>query len=119
MEDFCDDPVQVYLREVAAVTPLTQEQEADCERHVRAGDLEAGRAGKDLVEANLTLVVEIAKRYQNERIHVLDLIQEGNTALFHALKTFRDSGEQSFSAYAAAHVERAIAQAAAAGSSCT
>jgi RNA polymerase sigma factor (sigma-70 family) len=93
------------------VAPLTQEQEAECVRHVRAGDLETGRAERDLVEANLTLVLVIAALYQNERVHVLDLIQEGNTALLHALKTFRDSREESFSAHAAVCVERAIAEA--------
>jgi RNA polymerase primary sigma factor len=110
VEDFCDDPVQVYLREMA-VAPLTQEQEAECERHVRAGDLEAGRAGRDLVEANLALVVSIAQRYPNERVHVPDLIIEGNNALVRALKTFPASHEESFLAHAAICVERAIAEA--------
>jgi DNA-directed RNA polymerase sigma subunit (sigma70/sigma32) len=117
MDDFCDDPVQIYLREVAVTPPLTGEQEAECIRHVLAGDREAERAGEDLVEANLALVVEIAQRYPNERVHVLDLIQEGNNALLRALKTFRESREESFSAHAERAISEAVAAATATGGS--
>jgi RNA polymerase primary sigma factor len=116
MDDFLvsDDPFEVYLREVSKVPPLSPEQEAARVQHVRAGDPEAERAGKDLVEANLALVVSIAQRNSNDRIYILDLIIEGNNGLMRALKTFRDSHEESFSVHATPHIERAIAEALAA-----
>ena len=60
---FDDDPVQVYLREVVAVPPLTNDQEIELSRHVLANDQQAESAGKTLVEANLAMVVSIAERY--------------------------------------------------------
>lgn len=66
-----------------------------------------------LVEANLHLVVSIAERYQNDRVHILDLIVKGNDGLLGALYTFADSREDSFSDWAAAHAEHVIADAAA------
>lgn len=107
-EEFIDDPVQVYLREVGIAT-LTPEEEAACVRQFRAEGSESDRAGARLMEANLSLVVSIAERYANDRIHVLDLIIEGNNALFTAFKAFRESDHHKFSAYAAPSVERAIA----------
>jgi len=59
------------------------------------------------------LVVSIAERYRNDRIHILDLIQKGNDGLLVALQTFTDSGEDDFSAFATTHIECAIAEAAA------
>jgi RNA polymerase primary sigma factor len=105
---YIDDPVQVYLTEVCKVPPLSHDEEISCVQHIRAGDQQAESAERLLVEANLGLVVSIAERYRNERIHILDLIQEGNDGLVRALRTFKDSGESSFSAYAAVHIERAI-----------
>jgi len=98
--------VRVYFREVATIPPLTPEQEAACVQHLRAGDQEAERAGKNLAEAQLALVVSIAQRYPNPRVHTLDLIIAGNNGLLEALKTFRDSHEESFSAYATPYIER-------------
>ena len=106
-----DDPVKVYLAEVHKVPPLSRGEEIRCVQHVRAGDQQAESAGKRLVEANLHLVVSIAERYRNDRIHILDLIQKGNDGLMGALRTFSDSGEDSFSPYATARIERAIAEA--------
>ena len=71
----------------------------------------AETAGKDLVEAHLLLVVSIAQRYRNDRIHVLDLIQEGNKGLLRALETLSESCHDSFAAHATGHIERAIAEA--------
>jgi DNA-directed RNA polymerase sigma subunit (sigma70/sigma32) len=65
------------------------------------------------VEANLHLVVSIAERYQSDRVHILDLIVKGNDTLLGAVYTFADSNEDSFPAWAAAHAEHAIAEAAA------
>jgi DNA-directed RNA polymerase sigma subunit (sigma70/sigma32) len=111
VEDFVDDPVLTYLRAVAAIRPLTPEQEADCIRHVRARDQEAERAGKTLVEAHLAMVVSVAERYPDSPIGILDLIIEGNLGLVRALRTFRDSQEETFAVHALPHVERAIAEA--------
>ena len=108
---FDDDPLQVYLREVGALPPLTKDQEIELSRHVLANDQQAESAGKALVEANLAMVVSIAQRYPSGNMHVLDLVQRGNDGLLHALKTFPDHPDESFSAYAAACVDAAIARA--------
>ena len=111
---FADDPLAVYLSELHRIPPLSRDEEMDCIDHVRAGDQMAESAGKRLAEANLLLVVSIAERYrndQNDQIHMLDLIQKGNDGLMGALRTFSDSGEDSFSPYATARIERAIAEA--------
>jgi RNA polymerase primary sigma factor len=82
---YIDDPVQVYLAEVCKVPALSRDEEFSCVQHIRAGDQQADSAERLLVEANLRLVVSIAERYRNERIHILDLIQEGNDGLVRAL----------------------------------
>ena len=106
-----DDPVQVYLREARAVPPLRKDQEIELSRHVLANDPQAQSAGKTLVEANLAMVVSIAERYPRPNMHFLDLVQKGNDGLLFALKTFPDHPNQSFSTYAAACVDAAIAKA--------
>ena len=108
---FDDDPVQVYLREVGSVPPLTKDQEFELSRHVLSNDQHVESAGKTLVEANLAMVVSIAERYPRGNMHLLDLVQRGNDGLLSALKTFPDHPNQSFSAYAAACVDAAIAKA--------
>ena len=107
---FDDDPVQVYLREVGTFQ-LTKDQETELSQHVLANDQEAESAGKTLIEANLAMVVSLAKRYPRGNMHLLDLLQRGNDGLFYALKTFRDHSDQSFSAYAATCADAAIAKA--------
>jgi len=106
-----DNPVHVYLREVGTVPPLTKDQEIELSRHVLAKDPQAESAGKALVEANLAMVVSIAESYPRGQMHLLDLIQRGNDGLLFALKTFPDHRDQSFSDYAAACVDAAIAKA--------
>ena len=108
---FDDDPIQVYLREVGTVPPLTKDQEIELSQHVLANDQQAEGAGKTLVEANLAAVVSMAKRYPRGNMHLLDLIQRGNDGLLYALKTFPDHPNQSFSAYATACADAAIAKA--------
>ena len=76
----------------------------------------ADSAGKRLAEAHLLLVVSVAERYQDDRNHILDLIQKGNLGLLRAVQTLGETSHDSFSAYAAVHIERAIREAAA---SCT
>jgi DNA-directed RNA polymerase sigma subunit (sigma70/sigma32) len=103
-----DDPVRVYLNEMSKVPPLTQDQEAECARHIRAGDDQAELSKKDLVEANLALVVQIAQQHPSEHVHILDLIQMGNQALLAAVQAFANSDAEDFSALAARFIERAI-----------
>jgi len=108
---FVDNPEGLYLSEVLKVPPLSPAEEIRCLQHIRAGDEQAEAARKRLREANLHLVVSIAERNRNDRIHFLDLIVKGNDGLMGALQTFGDSGEESFPAYATACIERAIAEA--------
>jgi RNA polymerase primary sigma factor len=103
-----DDPVKVYLHEMGSVPPLTREREMECVRHIRARDEQADEAMKDLIEPNLALVVSIAQRHPSDHIHILDLIQIGNDALFKALRAFPDSSAEDFPAFAALFIERAI-----------
>lgn len=102
------DPVEVYLNEMGKVPPMTRQQEMECARHIRARDEHADVAEKDLVEANLTLVVAIARKHPSDRIHILELIIVGNDALMQAVRAFPDSNADNFSAFAALYIERAI-----------
>jgi len=106
-----DDPVQVYLREVGTIPLLTIAEEARLSHHVQAHSDQAESAGRRLVEANLVLVVTIAKRHRSAGIHVLDLIQKGNDGLLFALQTFADAPRKTFSAYASQCIEQAISKA--------
>ena len=77
-----DDPVRMYLKEIGQVKLLTADEEIELAKRVSEGD----KAAKDrLTEANLRLVVSIAKKYSGRGLHILDLIQEGNTGLTRAI----------------------------------
>ena len=76
----------LYLRDIAKVPLLTPEQEQELARRVQGGDAEAER---HLTEANLRLVVRVARRYLNRGLSLLDLIEEGNLGLLHAVTKFR------------------------------
>ena len=106
-----DDPLDVYLAELKNVPPLDREEEMECIQHVRAGDQQAEAAGERLVEANLQLVVTIAERYPRNKMHLLDLIQEGNRGLLTAIQTLRESAVDNFSIHATPLIERAISEA--------
>jgi len=106
-----DDPVRVYLSEIGNVPPLTREREMHCIRLIRSRDEQAELAKKDLLEANLALVVCIAQKHPSDRIHILDLIITGNNALMQALRAFADSDAQNFTAYAEPFIENAIVHA--------
>jgi DNA-directed RNA polymerase specialized sigma subunit len=109
-----DDPVEVYLatlREEAP--PLSGQEEILCVQHIRAKDQHSESARLRLFQHYAQLVVTIAKRFQNDRIHVLDLIVKGNEGLMEALNGFADSQDESFAAYARRYIERAVSQTAA------
>src|SRR5690606_35898249 len=83
--DFLNDVTQIYLNESGANPLLTAEEEGVLTRRVRAGDFEARQT---MIERNLRLVVNIAKHYLNRGIPLLDLVEEGNLGLMHALEKF-------------------------------
>ena len=85
-----EDPVRMYLKEIGNVPLLTTEQEVELAKRVEAGDEEAK---KQLTEANLRLVVSIAKKYVGRGMPFLDLIQEGNMGLMKAVEKFSRSPE--------------------------
>ena len=111
LSDRIDDPVEVYLSEACAVQPLTRESEIKLAKRIRGGGREAEAAKVRLVEANLRLVVSIAKCYANRGIHIMDLIQEGNTGLLNAVNRFEYTRGYKFSIYATWWVRRAMRRA--------
>ena len=103
-----DDPVRMYLKEIGQVKLLTAEEEIELAKRVSEGDKKA----KDrLTEANLRLVVSIAKKYSGRGLHILDLIQEGNTGLIRAVDKFDWTKGNKFSTYATWWIRQAITRA--------
>jgi RNA polymerase primary sigma factor len=100
-----DDPVRMYLKEIGKVDLLTAEQEVSLSKRMEQGDLEAKR---QLVEANLRLVVSIAKKYVGRGMLFLDLIQEGNMGLMKAVEKFDYTKGYKFSTYATWWIRQAI-----------
>lgn len=103
-----DDPVRMYLKEIGKVPLLTAEEEKDLAMRMDAGDEEAK---KKLTEANLRLVVSIAKRYVGRGMLFLDLIQEGNLGLIKAVDKFDFQKGFKFSTYATWWIRQAITRA--------
>ena len=103
-----DDPVKVYLKEIGRVPLLTPEEEVDLAIKIADGDLDAK---KRLSEANLRLVVSIAKRYLGRGMQFLDLIQEGNLGLIKAVEKFDYTKGFKFSTYATWWIRQAITRA--------
>ena len=103
-----DDPVKTYLKEIGRVPLLTAQQEADLARAAQAGDADARRA---LSEANLRLVVSVAKRYAGRGLPFLDLIQEGNLGLMKAAEKFEPDRGFRFSTYATWWIRQSITRA--------
>lgn len=103
-----DDPVRMYLKEIGRVPLLTAEQEMDYAKSIEQGDEEARRL---LAEANLRLVVSIAKRYVGRGMLFLDLIQEGNLGLIKAVEKFDYRKGFKFSTYATWWIRQAITRA--------
>ena len=103
-----DDPVRMYLKEIGQVRLLTAEEEIELAQKVSEGDQEAKNK---LTEANLRLVVSIAKKYSGRGLHILDLIQEGNTGLIRAVDKFDYTKGNKFSTYATWWIRQAITRA--------
>ena len=103
-----EDPVRMYLKEIGKVPLLTAEEEKELAMKMEAGDMEAK---KRLAEANLRLVVSIAKRYVGRGMLCLDLIQEGNLGLIKAVEKFDYRKGYKFSTYATWWIRQAITRA--------
>ncbi len=103
-----DDPVKVYLKEIGRVPLLTPEEEIELAERILQGD---ERAKQRLAEANLRLVVSIAKRYVGRGMQFLDLIQEGNLGLIKAVEKFDHTKGFKFSTYATWWIRQAITRA--------
>ena len=92
-----DDPVRMYLKEIGQIPLLSADEEVELAKLVSEGDQ---KAKNKLTEANLRLVVSIAKKYSGRGLHILDLIQEGNTGLIRAVDKFDWTKGNKFSTYA-------------------
>ena len=108
LDDVADDSVRLYLREIGKIPLLKADEELALAKRVVAGDKEA----KDqMAEANMRLVVSIAKRYVGRGLDLLDLIQEGNTGLLRAVEKFDPDKGFKFSTYATWWIRQAITRA--------
>ena len=103
-----DDPVRVYLKEIGRVPLLTSEEEIELAIRISEDDK---KAKQRLAEANLRLVVSIAKRYVGRGMQFLDLIQEGNLGLIKAVEKFDYTKGFKFSTYATWWIRQAITRA--------
>lgn len=108
LDDISDDSVRLYLREIGKIPLLTSEEELALANRVVAGEK---KAKDEMAEANMRLVVSIAKRYSGRGLDFLDLIQEGNTGLLRAVEKFDPSKGFKFSTYATWWIRQAITRA--------
>ena len=108
MDDIADDSVRLYLREIGKIPLLNAEEELALAQRVVAGEK---RAKDKMAEANMRLVVSIAKRYVGRGLDLLDLIQEGNTGLLRAVEKFDPDKGFKFSTYATWWIRQAITRA--------
>jgi len=108
LDDVADDSVRLYLREIGKIPLLTAEEELALAQKVVSGDK---RAKDKMAEANMRLVVSIAKRYVGRGLDLLDLIQEGNTGLLRAVEKFDPDKGFKFSTYATWWIRQAITRA--------
>lgn len=108
LDDIADDSVRLYLREIGKIPLLTPEEELELAYKVKAGNK---RAKDKMAEANMRLVVSIAKRYVGRGLDLLDLIQEGNTGLLRAVEKFDPDKGFKFSTYATWWIRQAITRA--------
>jgi len=107
-DDVSDDSVRLYLREIGKIPLLSAEEELELAQRVVAGDK---KAKDQMAEANMRLVVSIAKRYSGRGLDFLDLIQEGNTGLLRAVEKFDPDKGFKFSTYATWWIRQAITRA--------
>ncbi|MBI5732055.1 MAG: sigma-70 family RNA polymerase sigma factor [Candidatus Magasanikbacteria bacterium] len=107
-EELSSDSIQMYLREIGKISLLTSEEEVSLAKRNERGEKEAERR---LIEANLRLVVSIAKKFVGKQLSLLDLIQEGNIGLFKAVKKFDYRRGYKFSTYATWWIRQAITRA--------
>lgn len=103
-----DDSTMMYLNEISHVARLTPEEELDLGRQIARGDEEALQR---MVEANLRLVISVAKRYRHEGLSLLDLVQEGNIGLMRAAKKYDYTKGYRFSTYAIWWIRQAVTRA--------
>ncbi len=108
LDDIADDSVRLYLREIGKIPLLTSEQELALANRVVTGEK---KAKDEMAEANMRLVVSIAKRYVGRGLDLLDLIQEGNTGLLRAVEKFDPDKGFKFSTYATWWIRQAITRA--------
>lgn len=108
LDDIADDSVRLYLREIGKIPLLTAEEELALAHRVVSGEK---RAKDKMAEANMRLVVSIAKRYVGRGLDLLDLIQEGNTGLLRAVEKFDPDKGFKFSTYATWWIRQAITRA--------
>lgn len=108
MREIANDSIRLYLCEIGKVPLLTAKEEVDLARRIKKGDQ---TAKKQLAEANLRLVVSIAKKYIGRGLSFLDLIQEGNMGLFRAVEKFDPDRGFKFSTYATWWIRQAITRA--------
>ncbi len=106
-----EDPVRVYLREIGRIKLLSTNDEIQLAKKIMEGGKEGDRAKKKLVQANLRLVVSIAKKYVGRGMLFLDLIQEGNLGLIRAAEKFDHERGFKFSTYATWWIRQAITRA--------
>lgn len=108
IKDIADDSVRLYLREIGKIPLITGEEEVALAKRIQQGDKSAKDA---LAEANMRLVVSIAKKYIGRGLDLLDLIQEGNTGLLRAVEKFDYTKGFKFSTYATWWIRQAITRA--------
>ncbi|PJE75540.1 RNA polymerase sigma factor RpoD [Candidatus Uhrbacteria bacterium CG10_big_fil_rev_8_21_14_0_10_48_11] len=108
LTDISTDSIQMYLREIGKVPLLTADEEVALAKRKERGDEEAK---KRLIEANLRLVVSIAKKFTGKKLSLLDLVQEGNIGLFRAVEKFEYRKGYKFSTYATWWIRQAITRA--------
>src|SRR5277367_3249946 len=106
-----DDPVRMYLREIGRIPLLSADQEIELARRIEIGGSDGAVAKRKLVQANLRLVVSIAKKYVGRGMLFLDLIQEGNLGLIRAAEKFDYERGYKFSTYATWWIRQAITRA--------
>lgn len=108
MEETMSEPLKIYLQEIGRIPMLTEEEERELGKRISEGD-EAARSR--LEEGNLRLVVSLAKHYTGRGVPLMDLIQEGNMGLMHAVEKYDHTKENRFSTYAAWWIREAIQRA--------